>query len=166
MASREMVHRCLAAISGSALARGLQGSGRRCDGRAPLESRTLEGSVAVLPFVHGSSLVSLGHTQVLATVALGSKDMGILRNGYVVGEQQLPLVVSWEIPPYSRYVYPPPHMACMYPPLQLQVVSWEIPPSRYVLLMCSECAPNVVPNVVSWENPHTPYSRYVLQMCC
>ena len=99
-----MVHRCLAAISGSALARGLQGSGRRCDGRAPLESRTLEGSVAVLPFVHGSSLVSLGHTQVLATVALGSKDMGIMRNGYVVGEQQLPLVVSWEIPPYSRCV--------------------------------------------------------------
>ena len=60
-----MVHRCLAAISGSALARGLRGSGRRFDGRAPLESRPLEGSVAVLPFVHGSSLVSLGHTQVL-----------------------------------------------------------------------------------------------------
>ena len=65
LASREMVHRCLAAISGSALARGLRGSGRRFDGRAPLESRPLEGSVAVLPFVHGSSLVSLGHTQVL-----------------------------------------------------------------------------------------------------
>ena len=46
----------------------------------------------------------MAHTQVLATVALGSKDMGMVRNGYVVGEQQLALVVSWEIPPYSRYV--------------------------------------------------------------
>lgn len=60
-------------------------SGKRPDGRSATAKRELEGEVSVLPFVHGSCLVDLGHTQALCTIALVSHDSATIFTGHMGG---------------------------------------------------------------------------------
>lgn len=74
--------------------------GKRVDGRALTEIRTLAAEVSLLPRTHGSALFSRGETQVLSTVTLGSPAAVQTLEG-VEGTSKKRYMHHYNFPPYS-----------------------------------------------------------------
>lgn len=74
--------------------------GKRVDGRALTEIRTLTADVSLLPRTHGSALFSRGETQVLSTVTLGSPAAVQTLEG-VEGTSKKRYMHHYNFPPYS-----------------------------------------------------------------
>mgnify|MGYP001578097897 FL=1 len=74
--------------------------GRRPDGRAPNELRSLSAEVGFLPRVHGSGLFIRGETQALSSVTLGGPgDEQIVEGMEVRGKRRF--IHHYNFPPYS-----------------------------------------------------------------
>lgn len=74
--------------------------GKRVDGRALTEIRSLAADVSLLPRTHGSALFSRGETQVLSTVTLGSPAAVQTLEG-VEGTSKKRYMHHYNFPPYS-----------------------------------------------------------------
>ncbi|EKX33328.1 hypothetical protein GUITHDRAFT_120492 [Guillardia theta CCMP2712] len=96
--SRELITRSLNKIVVGEIHDNIRASGRRCDGRKPLEARASSYECQILPEVHGSTLAELGETQVLCSCAVGRLDLSMMRGGYIRGEYLQSLFVTWERP--------------------------------------------------------------------
>jgi len=74
--------------------------GKRIDGRAFDEIRTIEVETGVLPRVHGSALFTRGETQALAIVTLGTSEDEQLIDS-VRGKYNKKFLLHYNFPPYS-----------------------------------------------------------------
>jgi len=74
--------------------------GKRVDGRALIEIRSLTSEVAVLPRTHGSALFSRGETQILSAVTLGSPAAVQTLEG-VEGTSKKRYMHHYNFPPFS-----------------------------------------------------------------
>jgi polyribonucleotide nucleotidyltransferase len=101
LATREVLGRGFSVVLSEAVRDGVASTGIRADGRSSMQRREFDGEVSVLPFVHGSSLVNVGYTQSLCTVAVVSGEMNPPFQGYIAPKVRENLVVSWESPPYA-----------------------------------------------------------------
>ena len=101
LATREVLERGFSAVLSEAVRDGVASTGIRADGRSSMQRREFDGEVSVLPFVHGSSLVNIGYTQSLCTVAVVSGELNPPFQGYIAPRVRENLVVSWESPPYA-----------------------------------------------------------------
>jgi polyribonucleotide nucleotidyltransferase len=75
-------------------------TGRRIDGRAPADIRTITCEVGVLPRTHGSSLFTRGETQALVTTTLGtSQDSQHIEA--IIGDIEKRFMLHYNFPPFS-----------------------------------------------------------------
>ncbi|MBI4272996.1 polyribonucleotide nucleotidyltransferase [Candidatus Uhrbacteria bacterium] len=100
---KEKRKKCLALVSEYAeneVTRAILEEGRRVDGRALDEIRSLSADVGLLPRTHGSGLFSRGETQVLSIATLGSPgDEQTLDGMEVAGKKRF--MHHYNFPPYS-----------------------------------------------------------------
>jgi polyribonucleotide nucleotidyltransferase len=75
-------------------------TGRRIDGRATTDIRTVTCEVGVLPRTHGSSLFTRGETQALVTSTLGTKQDAQHIEG-LTGEIDKRFMLHYNFPPFS-----------------------------------------------------------------
>ena len=73
----------------------------RIGGRGFDELRPLDAQVGVLPRTHGSSLLSRGETQAMATITLGTGDDVQEMDGLTGGPDQKKFMLHYNFPPYS-----------------------------------------------------------------
>lgn len=75
-------------------------TGKRSDGRGPLDIRNIECEVGVLPRTHGSALFTRGETQALVVITLGTKrDEQFIDN--LVEEYNKKFMLHYNFPPFS-----------------------------------------------------------------
>jgi polyribonucleotide nucleotidyltransferase len=74
--------------------------GRRIDGRAFDEVRSIECMVGILPRVHGSALFTRGETQAMVTTTLGT-ELDEQRIESIYGERFRSFILHYNFPPYS-----------------------------------------------------------------
>ncbi|HMF39519.1 MAG TPA: polyribonucleotide nucleotidyltransferase [Polyangia bacterium] len=75
-------------------------TGRRIDGRATSDIRTITCEVGVLPRTHGSSLFTRGETQALVTTTLGtSQDTQHIEG--IIGDIEKRFMLHYNFPPFS-----------------------------------------------------------------
>jgi polyribonucleotide nucleotidyltransferase len=75
-------------------------TGRRIDGRATADIRTITCEVGVLPRTHGSSLFTRGETQALVTTTLGtSQDTQHIEG--IIGDIEKRFLLHYNFPPFS-----------------------------------------------------------------
>ncbi|HVR64003.1 MAG TPA: polyribonucleotide nucleotidyltransferase [Polyangia bacterium] len=75
-------------------------TGRRIDGRAPSDIRTITCEVGVLPRTHGSALFTRGETQALVTTTLGtSQDAQHIEA--IIGDIEKRFMLHYNFPPFS-----------------------------------------------------------------
>ncbi len=75
--------------------------GKRIDGRAQDELRTLYADVGLLPRTHGSAVFNRGETQALGTVTLGTKSDKQSLDAVTGGASEKRFMVHYNFPPYS-----------------------------------------------------------------
>jgi polyribonucleotide nucleotidyltransferase len=75
-------------------------TGKRIDGRAPAEIRTITCEAGVLPRTHGSSLFTRGETQALVTTTLGtSQDTQHIEG--IIADVEKTFLLHYNFPPFS-----------------------------------------------------------------
>ncbi|HET8644064.1 MAG TPA: polyribonucleotide nucleotidyltransferase, partial [Vicinamibacteria bacterium] len=77
------------------------GNGRRVDGRAFDEIRTIKCEVGVLPRTHGSALFTRGETQALVTVTLGTSEDAQIIDIVQESEYHKRFMLHYNFPPFS-----------------------------------------------------------------
>lgn len=75
--------------------------GKRIDGRAFDEIRSMDAQVGVVPRPHGSAIFSRGETQALGTVTLGTKSDTQSLDAVSGGEAEKKFMLHYNFPPYS-----------------------------------------------------------------
>jgi len=75
-------------------------NGKRIDGRAANELRTLSGEIGLLPRTHGSALFSRGETQALAAVTLGTSSDSQSLDAVTGGPEEKSFMLHYNFPPY------------------------------------------------------------------
>ncbi|MDX1949517.1 MAG: polyribonucleotide nucleotidyltransferase [Rickettsiales bacterium] len=79
---------------------GLVNSGKRIDGRTPVDIRNIVSEVGVLPRTHGSALFTRGETQALVVATLGTGDDEQMIDG-LDGLYNSNFMLHYNFPPYS-----------------------------------------------------------------
>lgn len=75
-------------------------SGKRSDGRGPLDIRDISSEVSIIPRTHGSSLFTRGETQAIVVTTLGTKrDEQFIDN--LVEEYNKKFILHYNFPPFS-----------------------------------------------------------------
>jgi polyribonucleotide nucleotidyltransferase len=96
---KAVLKRMLEKIEGDVV-RGLLLEGKRPDGRAYSELRTIKCEVGILPRTHGSALFTRGETQALASVTLGTiRDAQIIDG--LLDEYTQNFTLHYNFPPFS-----------------------------------------------------------------
>ncbi len=74
--------------------------GKRVDGRAFDELRSLQAQVGCLPRTHGSAIFSRGETQALGTVTLGTRSDKQMMDAITGGDKNKSFMLHYNFPPY------------------------------------------------------------------
>ena len=75
--------------------------GKRVDGRAPADLRTISCKTSVLPRVHGTALFQRGETQTIAMATLGNARDAQDLDGLTGGVEKKSFILHYNFPPFS-----------------------------------------------------------------
>jgi len=75
--------------------------GKRCDGRALNQVRSISGEVGFLPRAHGSALFQRGETQAIVLTTLGSSEDMQEFDNYGGGDASKSFILHYNFPPFS-----------------------------------------------------------------